>query len=201
MDNQYLRRDETSAKYCNRMTKGITHRFIENLLTEIRLLVPETILDVGCGTGYITNIMANELKSTIIGCDVNTNRISFANANFGQEVVLADVKRLPFKDSSFDIVVASEIIEHIPRVDEVLLEIRRVAKKNAIITVPNEPYFRIANFLRGKNVRRFGNPPDHVNHYTKRSIKRLLEEYFLNLNVKTNAMFWIIATMGCVVCE
>jgi len=150
MDNRYLTIDETSAKYFNRTTRGVTNRFVNNLLSELKSLNPETILDIGCGTGYITNIISKELDSRVIGCDKDSNRISFARFNFGQEVILADVTQLPFKDNSFDVVVASEIIEHIHCTEAALEEIKRVARKNVVITVPNEPYFRIANFCEGR---------------------------------------------------
>lgn len=195
MNKQYLTTDETSAKYFNRTTRGITQQFVGNLLSELKSLKPETILDVGCGTGYITSIMSNELDSTVIGCGMDTNRISFARGNFGQEVIIADITQLPFRDNSFDVVVASEIIEHIHCTEAALTEIERVARKNVVITVPNEPYFRIANFLRGKNVTRFGNPPDHVNHYNKMSLKQVLEAHFHNVEIKTSAIFWIMATV------
>ncbi len=193
MNNRYLTMDETSAKYFNKMTKGITHLFIKNLVSELKELKPDTILDVGCGTGYITNIISNELNSTVIGCDIDSNRISFARMNFDQQVFIANVTQLPFKDSSFDVVVASEILEHIPFREHALIEIKRVAKKSVVITVPNEPYFMIANFLRGKNIRSYGNPSEHINHYSKKSLKRLLDDYFLKVKVNTNAIFWIIA--------
>lgn len=194
MDNQYLAADETSAKYFNRTTRGITRQFIDNLLLEIQTDKPRTILDVGCGTGYITNIMSNELESAIIGCDMDSDRIYFARRNFGEEVIIGDITRLPFKNMSFDMVVASEILEHISCTDAALREIRRIAKNSIIITVPNEPYFRIANFLRGKNLTRFGNPPDHLNHYSKRSLMKLLNTHFSNVKIKVNAIFWLIAT-------
>lgn len=193
MNNQYLITDETSAKYFNRTTRGITRKFIDNLLSELISLKPNTVLDIGCGTGYITNIMSHELDSTVIGCDMDINRISFARDNLAQEVIIGDIMHLPFKDNSFDVVVASEIIEHIlsPRI--ALNEIRRVSKKFILITVPNEPYFRIANVCRAKNLKSFGNPPDHINHYNKKSLDRLLVKYFKMYEIRKNAVFWLIA--------
>jgi len=187
MNNQYLITDETSAKYFNRTTRGITRKFIDNLLSELISLKPNTVLDIGCGTGYITNIMSHELDSTVIGCDMDINRISFARDNLAQEVIIGDIMHLPFKDNSFDVVVASEIIEHIlsPRI--ALNEIRRVSKKFIIITVPNEPYFRIANVCRAKNLKSFGNPPDHINHYNKKSLDRLLVKYFKMYEITHNS--------------
>lgn len=196
MVNQFLAKDETSAKYFNPTTKGITHKFIDNILSEIESLQPEILLDVGCGTGYITNLMNETLKSNVIGCDMDYDRLSFARTTYGQEVIIADMTQLPFKDKSIDVVSASEIIEHINCTDSALTEIKRIAKRSIIITVPNEPYFRIANFLRGKNVTRFGNPPDHINHYNKRSLKSLLNIYFNNLDIKNNAIFWIIVIIN-----
>lgn len=196
MVNQFLAEDETSAKYFNKTTKGITHKFINNLLSEIKSLQPEIILDVGCGTGYITNLISETLKSNVIGCDMDYKRLSFAKKTYNQEVIIADITQLPFKDKSIDVVTASEIIEHIDCVDPAITEIKRIAKRSIIITVPNEPYFRIANFLRGKNITRFGNPLDHINHYSKKSLRQLLKNYFNKVEVKNNAVLWIIATVS-----
>ena len=193
MMDKYLLMDETSAKYFNLTTRKITQQFVKTLLLEIKLLKPKIILDVGCGTGYITNIISNELDSTVIGCDVDNKRIAFAHSNFGQEVIICDITCLPFKNDSFDLIIASEILEHINCIDEALKEIKRIAQKDIIITVPNEPFFRIANFFRGKNLTRFGNPPDHVNHYTKKTLYQLLDRYFSNISIKTNGFLWILA--------
>jgi hypothetical protein len=44
--------------------------------------------------------------------------------------------------------------------------------------VPHEPLFRLANLARGKHVARWGNDPEHVQHWNMRSFCRLVSPYF-----------------------
>jgi hypothetical protein len=50
--------------------------------------------------------------------------------------------------------------------------------------VPNEPYFRIINFLRGKNIEHFGNDIEHTQHWSSREFAKLLEIHFDVIMVK-----------------
>lgn len=53
-----------------------------------------------------------------------------------------------------------------------------------IITIPHEPWFRLSNLLVLKNVLRFGNPIDHINHWNKTSFRKFLTKIELqNMNV------------------
>jgi hypothetical protein len=45
----------------------------------------------------------------------------------------------------------------------------RVSRGWLILSVPNEPFFCLANFFRGKNLKTYGNDPEHINHWTKKS--------------------------------
>lgn len=185
--------DDTTQKYFGFSTKWITRIFIKNVLEQLKKNNPSTILDIGCGTGYISNKIRNSLDTRIICCDRDPIRLSFANKQFNLETVLADINYLPFRASSFDTVIAMEIIEHIPNKHYGLMEIDRVSIGNIIITVPNDPFFMLANFLRGKNLTSFGNPPDHINHFNKKTLKKSLSTYFSKIEVSKNAFFWLIA--------
>lgn len=195
MSKSFLESDVTTEKYFNWTTKAITSRFINNLYEELKSQKPETVLDIGCGTGYITNIIRKELNLSIVGSDLNFERISFAQKNFCEEVCIADIMKLPFRDNSFDKVIASEIIEHICSPETALKEINRVSKRYAIITVPHEPYFRIGNFLRAKHIASFGNPLDHINHYNKKTFRKTLQPFFSSVDIKNNALFWMMGIL------
>lgn len=186
-----LMQDETSRKYFNISTKWITNHFIENILKTLKELNAKSILDIGCGPGYITKKIINYLDIEIVGCDINKSHLSIARKIIRKELVIADVTKLPFKDSSFDAVIALEIIEHLNDVNAAISEIKRVSKNYVIITVPNEPFFRLANFLRGKNIKTLGNIPDHIHHFNKHSLEKVLSKHFSNVQVKNNAIFWI----------
>ena len=194
-ENSLLLSDETSKKYFRFSTRRIMGIFIKKILIHLKKNNPKIILDVGCGTGYITDIINRSMDVNIICCDMNSNRISFAKTQFDLETIIADITHLPFKNSSFDTVLAIEIIEHLPTLESAINEIKRVSKKNVIITVPNDPYFMIANFLRGKNLKHFGNPPDHINHFNKKTLKSLLSKNYLRGEISKNAFLWLIANV------
>ncbi|MBP1928314.1 2-polyprenyl-3-methyl-5-hydroxy-6-metoxy-1,4-benzoquinol methylase [Methanolinea mesophila] len=194
-DEDQLLHDETSGKYFKRSTGWITRIFIRNVVRELEELNPDTVLDVGCGTGYVTDIIGGALNVSVIGCDLERERLLIAKTRFNQQVIMADITRLPFRDGSFDAIVAMEILEHLQHPDAALTEMKRVARKNIVITVPNDPYFMLANMMRGKNVKNFGNPPDHILHFNKSSFARYLSGSFRNVAVRTNAWLWLLATM------
>lgn len=81
----------------------------------------------------------DKTKNTYYGVEITSLRTKIAKEK-GLMVVRQDLdKGLPFKDKCFDVVVASEILEHLPNVSMVLLEIRRVLKDDGIFvgSVPN----------------------------------------------------------------
>ncbi|WP_156957781.1 class I SAM-dependent methyltransferase [Paracidovorax oryzae] len=98
-------------------------------------LIPDdvhTILDAGCGNGAVTNDIAKSWS--VVGCDISETALK----NVAAPAVVADLCNLPFADDSFDLVLASDVIEHLP--DEIykqaLMEISRVAAKYVLIAVP-----------------------------------------------------------------
>lgn len=66
------------------------------------------------------------------------------------------------------------MLEHLQEPDKALKEIIRVASKGVIITVPNEPWFCLGNLLVLKNIRRLGNPQDHINHWTSFKFRKFI---------------------------
>jgi ubiquinone/menaquinone biosynthesis C-methylase UbiE len=90
---------------------------------------PLKILDIGCGTGAMLDVLAPYGK--VVGADFSPEALSFCRSRGernGNEynLVRADVRRLPFAENQFDVVTAMDIIEHIDRDKDALLEICRV---------------------------------------------------------------------------
>lgn len=85
------------------------------------------ILDLGCGGGR--EIIKK--KGKVIGVDISFNSVKNANKLY-RHAVLANIKNLPFKDNTFDVVVSFDVLGHIQHndKDQVLKEIRRVLKPN-----------------------------------------------------------------------
>jgi len=101
----------------------------------------QTVLDVACGVGYGSEILARAGATTVVGIDIAYNafqqeerpRALFAGGN---------VSRLPFANETFDVVVSFETIEHIPNSETLLVEISRVLKQDGlcICSSPNRDF-------------------------------------------------------------
>ncbi|KKR11046.1 MAG: hypothetical protein A2694_01030 [Candidatus Blackburnbacteria bacterium RIFCSPHIGHO2_01_FULL_40_17] len=103
------------------------------------------VLDVGCNTGILL-IPLLEKGVDAIGVDISKSDIRKAQKKLQAKgfssslVLIADAKKLPFKNDSFDIVLLSDILEHVSEPELVAKETCRVVKQNGNIyaTVPNE---------------------------------------------------------------
>ena len=74
---------------------------------------------------------------------------------------------------------ALEVPEHLARPRHALAELRRVSRKALLLSVPREPLWRLAHVLALQDVRRLGNTPGHVNHWSSKAFERLVSEYGL----------------------
>src|SRR5205807_9803667 len=82
--------------------------------------------------------------------------------------------RLPFDEREFDLVAATEVLEHVPDPQATVAEMARVARAHLLVSVPHEPLWRVLNMARGAYLRDFGNTPGHINHFSKRRFVQLL---------------------------
>jgi SAM-dependent methyltransferase len=94
----------------------------------------ETILDVGCGDGAITNEFARRWRVT----GVDSSRTALAHVDC--HAVRASAEDLPFADRSFDLVMSSQMLEHLDEAAyrSAMAELRRVADVYLLISVPYE---------------------------------------------------------------
>lgn len=111
----------------------------EFALEKLKSLNPNMLLDAGCGTGYGTALLG-DLAPTL-GIDLSDEAIGYAKAAYGEsaEFSVASIEHVPMTESVVDGVVSFEVIEHIPRTDKFLREVRRVLAKQGIfiVSTPN----------------------------------------------------------------
>jgi glycosyltransferase involved in cell wall biosynthesis/2-polyprenyl-3-methyl-5-hydroxy-6-metoxy-1,4-benzoquinol methylase len=100
------------------------------------------VLDAGCGEG-IPAVMMAQKGAAVTACDLSGPNIKRAREYAKEEGVadkinflIADSENLPFADNSFDLVVSSHVLEHLPDFDRGLAELMRVTRKRAIIAIP-----------------------------------------------------------------
>lgn len=142
------------------------------------------VLDVGCGTGFLSLLMKNQ-DNDVYGIDISEVALRKAELK-GIKVKREDVENtLPFDDNIFDIVICSEVIEHLFNPMYLLEEIRRVLKPDGyiVLSTPNVAYFlrRIAllfgkfpeevKWARTSNT----NEWEHIRFFTFTSLIRVIE--------------------------
>ncbi len=178
----------------NPIQKFLINNFYSSLISIIKDLSPNTILDAGCGEGFTMNKLSkNGIGKEIEGIEYMKEAISLGKKLYSDLAIKqGSVYELPYKDNSFDLVICTEVLEHLEEPAKALKEILRVSKKYLIISVPNEPLFMVSNFLRGKNLSRLGNDMGHINHWNPFSLKEFLTQNKIKVK-KTNLPFpWII---------
>lgn len=184
------------------MIKHFLHK-LQKIFSEITVKYKDEnikMLDIGCGEGLISNLLYDNFKNLdITAVDFFAQAIEIAKKGNNRKIFFetGDITNLKYSDKSFDIVIATEVLEHIPTPQRALQELLRVGNKSIILSVPNEPFFCLGNLLSGKNVKRLGNPVDHVNHWTyygfKKFLKRQIPE---NFSIKQyNCYVWTLVVI------
>jgi SAM-dependent methyltransferase len=143
---------------------------------------PQSLLDVGCGEGVLTQQWAQRLGDDrrVVGIDLDDPALHAQWAkrtvpNLSYRVMKAE--HLPFADSEFDTATAIEVLEHVPDPEHTVAEMARVAQRWLLVSVPREPLWRALNVARGAYWKHLGNTPGHLNHWSKRSFVALLSRH------------------------
>ncbi len=140
---------------------------------------PRHILEVGVGEGEVTERLAARWpEADIVGLDLPDAELAAHWAGRGFAPLFADIGRLPFGDDQFDLVLAIEVLEHVPFPELALAELSRVARADLVVSVPREPIWRAANLARGKYIADLGNTPGHINHWGSRRFAELVGRQF-----------------------
>lgn len=125
------------------------------------------ILDVGCGSSRILPDLSNA-----VGVDVLLRKLRFLHRVHPQ-VAQASVNALPFPDASFDTVICSEVIEHIPDEPSVLGELTRVLRPGGTLVLGTPDYGRvlwhIIEWAYGK-VAPGGYAHEHITHFDREGL-------------------------------
>ncbi len=183
--------DRSITQFTDKYTKtgSIGNFLVSNFFKKIKSVSPkdsESVLEVGCGAGYSLVDLQKFFKenTSFSACDIDPELVRLAKEkNPSVNCKVASIYELPYEDKSFDTVVCLEVLEHLEDPRKALSELARVSK-NVIISTPNEPIWRMLNCLRGKYLTSFGNTPGHINHWSSRSLRKLVSDYFEVVNVK-----------------
>jgi len=121
--------------FINRET-DLEKKTIEKILSVMPGDKSVSVLDVGCGNGFMLSVLRDNGYTDLSGCDIRED-ISIGGVKYTQ----ASAVNLPFSDNMFDVVMCNHTLEHIPDIYQAVNEIKRVAARMVIVTVPKQLYF------------------------------------------------------------
>jgi len=148
--------DDFSDEWESRINKWETNKRLRIVFGELLNsgdINGKRFLEVGCGLGFFSQ-KAVELGAKVTGVDVGArlvkkNRKKIPKGRF----LVASASDLPFSDNSFDVVLCTEVIEHVEDQDRAVKELVRVLKEGGVlvVTTPNRifrPIFDLLSFLQ-----------------------------------------------------
>lgn len=178
----------------NPLLRALMDRFLREIVLLAGSIEVKKILDLGCGEGFVINKLLESYPNIeITGLDLNAKALDLAQRlNPGIEFIREDIYTFPCEKKIFDLVMAIEVLEHMKKPEEVLNKISKLTRKYALLSIPHEPFFKISNFIRGKNILRFGNDPEHINNWTKEQFLKLLKKNKFKILKTVTPFPWVI---------
>lgn len=151
-----------------------------------------SLLDVGCGDGFFLELLNKHSGLKGNGLDLSDLAVAKCQAKgFDCRLFDFDNAVLPFSDGSFETVVALDVLEHLYQPQELLKEMKRLARKNLILSVPN------FNSLPARLQVLFGRVPQnnlpkkgHLYWFNLAVLSKLLADSGLKIQAVKSHTFW-----------
>jgi len=179
----------------NPIIRYIEDKRVKIILKLLHVTEKDFTLDVGCGEAYIMK----RVKGNIIGLDLSSSALSLAKTRLraveknNGYILMGDAQNLPFINGSFDKIICSEILEHVPLPQKLISEVSRVMKNEgiAILTIPNEENINRVKVLARKLrlfKMLFKNIPErmdnewHLHIFNLTSVKKIIKSSNLKIS-------------------
>jgi SAM-dependent methyltransferase len=184
---------QDAKKYSTR--NPLVRRLIARWLRIVRVAVSQPhgiLVDVGIGEGLALEQMV-PAGSRVVGVEYRRDKLRLARQHIEALAgVVADAGMLPFRDSAADVTTCIEVLEHLVTPEPAVEELARITSRRCVVSVPWEPWFRLGNLGRGKNLSRIGNDIEHVQQFTPHRLRRLLGRHFDRVEI-VRAFPWLVA--------
>jgi 2-polyprenyl-3-methyl-5-hydroxy-6-metoxy-1,4-benzoquinol methylase len=185
---QLLQQKYVSKGRLARLTTGRFKSALASLLDEV---TAPRVFDAGCGEGWILAELLEPRFASVFGADLDMERLRYAREQQQAQAVLqCNLQHIPLADNAVDLVLCLEVLEHVGNPQQSLAELHRVTGRYAILSVPNEPFWRMANMARGAYWSAWGNTPEHINHWSVWGFQRFVAPLFRVMRVLNPAGVW-----------
>ena len=183
-----IRGDKYTSK--NPIANKLLHNFFQEIAKLIALTDKKsisTMTECGCGKGQVTQFIARQLQCQKI------NAFDISQADIMESIESNQLDYIHFYQNSIyeigenekaDLIVCCEVLEHLENPQLALEKMAELKGSYYLFSVPNEPIWRILNFIRGKYMRDWGNTPDHRNHWSTKKFTSFVTQFFDVIEVR-----------------
>lgn len=133
----------------------------------------KNVLDIACGEGYGSNYLA-KMANRVIGIDLDEQTVKWASSKYSRsnlEYICAPIESMPLKESTIDIIVSFETIEHVVDSDKMILELKRVLKDDGVLLISTPDKKHYSDDRNYKN-------PFHTKEFYLDEFKNFMESHF-----------------------
>lgn len=149
-----------------------------------RYVEGKAMIDMGCGAGYGSNSLSRLAKS-VRGVDLSEEAIGHAKRRYSApnlDYQIGDVTKLPFEDDSFEAAISFEVIEHLSRPEDLVVEAKRVIKDDGLFIVSTPDKQTYSNDRNSVN-------PYHVKEMYEAEFREILERHFEHVTLYRQGAF------------
>lgn len=143
------------------------------------------VLDLGCGMGYFTELLSGQ-GFDVFGIDIDFQNIRYAKSILNEKLLVGCATKVPFREGCFDIVVCSEVLEHVKDDQCVLDEIYRISRDGAIILITAP----CTEGIFGSTIKRIAHGEDAEVHVRDGYPTSVLKEKIERAGIKINGVVY-----------
>jgi SAM-dependent methyltransferase len=102
----------------------------------------KTVMELGCSRGYLLNSFLQRENFTAIGADIDEQALSLAESSYGERIrfIRTTPTSIPLEDESVDVIYMIDVVEHLSRPREILMECHRVLRPGGTMLIHFHPW-------------------------------------------------------------
>lgn len=185
--------DENDSVFYSRYPK-ISCRDVSERLADVQY---NTLLDIGCGTGYLINMLSSHRSADYYGLDLSPEMLKVAKRKLGKSVILTEgtADKLPYADNSFDVVTCIQSFHHYPYPEKAMKEAYRVLKPKGLYILSDTGVSGIKKWFENKLILKLAKTGDYA-VYDKADISALMRSSGFKIKEAVDLSKFIYTVIG-----
>jgi 2-polyprenyl-3-methyl-5-hydroxy-6-metoxy-1,4-benzoquinol methylase len=179
-----MKLSQTKRYFDTKSGYGVSKARMERIIRHSGDVRGKFILDIGCGAGAVGARLKQEGECIVHGCDISTDAIALSEQVLDKAFVfdLSENELVEYTNQSYDVVVATELIEHLFKPDVLLSQVASVIKDDGIFIVTTPNFLVWSNRIRMlfgqfKYTKTGLLDESHVHFFTYSTLHHLLKEH------------------------